>query len=80
MPVAWAQPSTPTDPSVRHANETDKAAIFGYMINARTGEMRGNSIKSVYVQTVFPLILCGLLSPIYFRLSRRYTPRRSHGQ
>ncbi|MBS2033810.1 hypothetical protein JST97_02430 [bacterium] len=66
---AWAQPAA--DPSVRHASETDKAPIFGFMINARLAEMRGNSLRGLYSQCILPGLLCGLLFPIYFRLSRR---------
>jgi hypothetical protein len=65
---AWAQG---TDPGVRHPNETDKAAIFGYMINARTGELKGRSFRSVYAQCIVPVFLCSLLLPLYFRLTRR---------
>lgn len=69
---AWAQSATPTpDASVRHASETDKAPIFGYMINARTGELRGNSLGSIYRQCLMPGLICGILTPLYFRLSRR---------
>ena len=57
--------------SVRHASETDKAAIFGYMINARSGELKGNPLKSVYAQCMLPALLCGILTPLYFRLARR---------
>lgn len=65
---AWAQGN---DASVRHANETDKAAIFGYMINARTGELKGRSSRSVYAQCAFPILVCSLLLPVYFRLTRK---------
>ncbi len=75
--TAWAQPasSDTSDPSIRHASETDKAPIFGYMINARSGEMRGNSLRSIYRQCLPPTLFCAILMPIYFRLSRRRTPR-----
>lgn len=69
---AWAQPAPVTDTSIRHANETDKAAIFGYMINARSGEMRGNPIRSIYAQCWLPTLICLTLAPVYLRLSRRY--------
>ena len=55
-----------------HASETDKPAVFGYMILARTGELRGNSIPSVYAQSVMPYLACAILVPIYWRLSRRW--------
>lgn len=71
--TAWAQP----DPTVRHATETDKAAIFGYMINARGGEMRGNSIKSIYTQCLLPSLICAFLTPLYFRLAGRGENRTS---
>lgn len=77
--AAWSQPSpTPNpdlDPSIRHASETDKSPIFGYMINARTGESRGNSLGSIYRQCMLPGMICLVLSPVYFRLSRRRTTR-----
>ncbi len=66
--VAWAQP---INPGIRHANETDKPAIFGYMINERASEMRGYSREAIYRQCVVPSLLCGLLAPIYFRLASR---------
>ncbi|MBX3166635.1 MAG: hypothetical protein KF760_04450 [Candidatus Eremiobacteraeota bacterium] len=72
---AQPTPSPTPDPSVRHASETDKSAIFGYMINARTAELRGNSMRSIYRQCFLPALICGILTPLYLRLSRRRTIR-----
>jgi len=73
----WAQASsTPTpsptpDTSVRHASETDKPAMFGFMINARKAEMLGNPVWSVYYQCMTPGLLCAFLLPIYLHAARR---------
>lgn len=65
----WAQSPTPAyRPS---AQDTDKPAIFGYMILSRTREQFGISVRSVYRLTVGPAAACLLLFPVYLRMRRR---------
>lgn len=53
------------------AKETDKPAIFGYMILARGHEQYGVSVKAVYRLTLRPGAVCLLLLPVYLYLARR---------
>lgn len=63
-----AQESNTYRPS---AKETDKPAVFGYMILARGHEQFGFSVRTVYRYGFGPGSACLLLLPVYLHLARR---------
>lgn len=78
----WAAPSsTPTPEAYKpSAKETDKPAIFGYMILARGQEQYGYSVKTIYRKSWGPLAGCCLILPLYLHLAGRRRNRRRVAQ